>query len=506
MKNYFKFILNRRFIVSAVILAAVGGGTYVLFFNKPKTEQILTVTKGDFIQQVSASGKIVARDTVDLSFEQAGSVKNVYVKVGDKVIKGQLLANQNTQELQAQVSEMQAGIDLQQARLNQLLAGNAPEDIKTSEDAVQSAQQTLADEYSAALVSAASAYTVLYNTYTTVSSIQNTYFSSSDQEGIKVQESKAAIQNEISAAKAALDAAQAGSDPGNINSALLQMVKSLNIAYQNVDTVRIQCDLGKYYLQVTDADKTSLDTQKTNLNASIKTITGEQSSIASDQLALSQAQDNLALKKAPARSSDIAVYQAQIKQAQAQEQGVVAQLEKKRIYSPLSGTVTLVNAKVGGVMASNDVAVSIIGSNDFQIESYIPEINISFIKVGDRAQMTLDAYGPDILFNATIASIDPAETIKDGVSTYKVVSELDGNDERIKSGMTGSIIITTLEKPGTISVPQGAVTGGPGKKMVRVKEGDKTVDRSVETGALSSSGYLEITSGLQEGEVVVTNP
>jgi HlyD family secretion protein len=154
-------------------------------------------------------------------------------------------------------------------------------------------------------------------------------------------------------------------------------------------------------------------------------------------------------------------------------------------------------------MSTADIAVSVISANNFQVESYIPEINISFIKVGDPADTTLDAYGSEVIFPAKVVTIDPAETIKDGVSTYRVVLEFNANDDRIKSGMTGNTVITTAKKQNVISVPQGMVTIKDGKKTVSVKKGDSIVEVTVETGSVSSSGNIEILSGLADGDVVI---
>src|SRR6185436_17088777 len=107
---------------------------------------------GEFVNQISVSGKVKAAQNVDLSFASAGIVRAVYVKVGDKVPAGKLIASQDTADLYAQASQMQAGIDLQQAKLNQLLAGALPQDIKTKEDAVISAKADLQNAYVSAQV------------------------------------------------------------------------------------------------------------------------------------------------------------------------------------------------------------------------------------------------------------------------------------------------------------------------------------------------------------------
>ena len=106
-------------------------------------------------------------------------------------------------------------------------------------------------------------------------------------------------------------------------------------------------------------------------------------------------------------------------------------------------------------------------------------------------------------FNATVAAIDPAETVRDGVSTYRTILKFTVTDQRVKSGMTANVTITAERRQDVISIPQGVVTSRDGKKFVRVLVGDEVVEREVTTGSVSSLGSIEITSGLSSGDVVV---
>ncbi len=502
--NIKSLFTKKRIIYGLIGLVVISGLAYMMFFNKNNKQETLVAHSTDFLQQVSASGKIVAKENLNLSFEEAGQVSGVYVNVGDNVTAGQLLSNENTGELNAQLSEMQAGIDLQKAKLNQLLAGASPEDVQTAQDAVTSAQQGLNNSYASSLTALNGAYNAIYNAYTTASFIQLNYFiTGGDKQSFLVQDNKKAMNDYVADAKKYLDMATNSSDNSTIDISINNIITDLNNTYASLTIIRQQCEEDVYYARVSAADKTSLDTQKTNITTALTSVTTAKSTISSSKVTLLQAEDMLTLKKAPIRDSDAAVFEAQIKQAEASEQNVMAQLRKKRIYSPIDGIVTAVNAKVGSVFSPNDTAVSVISKNNFQIESYVPEINISLIKVGNPATVTLDAYGNDTLFAAKVISIDPAETIKDGVSTYKVTLEFTNNDDRIKSGMTGNIIMTTLEKPNIISIPQGIVKVVDGKKFVKVKDGENSVDKEVQTGSISSSGNIEITSGLKEGDIVI---
>ena len=56
-------------------------------------------------------------------------------------------------------------------------------------------------------------------------------------------------------------------------------------------------------------------------------------------------------------------------------------------------------------------------------------------EIGDNANITLDAYDSDVVFGARVTSIEPAETIVDGVATYKTTLQFNKKDRRVRSGM-----------------------------------------------------------------------
>jgi len=87
---------------------------------------------------------------------------------------------------------------------------------------------------------------------------------------------------------------------------------------------------------------------------------------------------------------------------------------------------------------------------------------------------------------------------------YKVTVIFDEIDERVKSGMSADISIETEKKENTLYVPYRAIIYKEGKKIVRVLEGEKIKEIEVETGIKNVKGEIEILSGLEEGDKVIT--
>jgi len=124
--------------------------------------------------------------------------------------------------------------------------------------------------------------------------------------------------------------------------------------------------------------------------------------------------------------------------------------------------------------------------------------------------VTLDAYGSEVNFPATVSLVDPAETVIEGISTYKVTLSFDEADTRIRSGMTANISIHTAERNNVLEIPLRAVTTKESTKIVRIappqtaKANTTPQEVNIVLGLRGSDGMVEVVSGLTEGEEVIT--
>jgi len=202
---------------------------------------------------------------------------------------------------------------------------------------------------------------------------------------------------------------------------------------------------------------------------------------------------------------NIVSQQAQVKRAQANLQSINIQLLKMELRSPLEGVVTKQEAKVGEIISVNSPFISIISGNKFKIEANIPEVDISKIELNDSANVRLDAYESDVIFKANLISIDPAETVIEGVSTYKVTLHFIQEDERIKSGMTADVDILTDERRDVVAIPARAIFTKDGDKFVKIIDPEEIISEvKVETGLKGTLGQIEITEGIAVGDKIIT--
>jgi len=315
-----KFLKRKRNIWIIAILVVVIIAGYFIFGKKNNAGSIQTgfAAKQNLEATVLATGQVVSGTDLDLSFQGSGITRRVLVKEGDKVIQGQLLAALDQSSALAALTTVKGALAQAQANYDKLLAGATQQNIQVYKDSALVAEQDLKTANNSSLNYLNDAYTKIYNAYTTATTIQNTYFSTSDQQGIKVQDSRNNVNANLQNVKIYLDAAQKSMSQGDIDAAIFQTVFSLNKVYNDINIIRAQCDEGIYYSTVTSADKTLLDTQKGYINTALTNVTTSSQSIASYKIAVQKAEDQLSVTTAPPTQADIDLYKAQILSAQGQ--------------------------------------------------------------------------------------------------------------------------------------------------------------------------------------------
>jgi len=470
-----------------------------LFRGAAGTDGLLVLELKPFIQQVSVSGKVIAAKEVDLGFSQSGRITGVYVSVGNYVSQGTTLAVVENGDLRATLLQREAALENQQAKLASLKAGTRPEEMAVAQSSVTRDTQALIDELQDAYRAADGATRNTLDQFIsnprtspslTFSVSDSNLKTSVESKRLAAESALVAWSGAVFALGASADLSQAASLAQSNLSAIVSLLSDAGAAINRaIPSTQIpQATLDDYSAAVATA--------RTNINASISAVTSAKSD-------LDASRKNLALKEAGSTPQDISAGEAQVKSAAADVAAAAAQLSKTFISAPFSGIITVVDAKAGKIVSPNTPEISMISTGAFQIESYVPEINIALIAVRDKASVTLDAYGEKI-FPASVVSIDPAETVRDGVSTYRAMLQFDAQNPLIKSGMTANVAITTDTKESALAVPQGLVVYRDGKMFVRVLVDKSTVEREVTLGGVSSLGEVEILSGLKEGDTIIT--
>ena len=507
------FIIS-KWGIAAVAIVAIAAGGYIYARSGGPEYETLTVKAEGFVQQVAVSGTVTPAEEVDLGFTASGRIARVNVKVGDKVGAGRVLAEIDSGDLAAQLLQKEAALDAQKAKLLSLQQGTRPEEIAVAESDVRSKQDALSQSEIALRDAIRDAYiktddAIRNKVYQFVSnprtSPQINIVSSDTQAVVNANSGIVDIEAELNAWASDNLSLETTTDlSAAVSKAQTRLVKATTLL-NTVSRVLNTAAPSNISQTTLDAYTADVATARANVSTVSSALTSAVTAQRNAQSALESSRRTLALKKAGTVQADIDAQAAQVKAAEADVENARSQLTKTVIRAPFTGVVTKVDAKAGKIVSPNTPEISMNSSAAFQIESYVPEVNIALVKVGDPATVTLDAYGEDVPFGAKVVSIDPAETVKDGVPTYRALLQFDSNDARIRSGMTANIVITTAEKGGVVSVPQGLVTEKNGKKYVKILEGESVIEREVTTGSVSSLGNIEILAGLGEGDVVIVS-
>lgn len=471
METFLRLLRTRPLLVGVVVVALVAGAVVLLSGNGRSQGEFLTVAPGDFVQEVSVSGKVIAAQEVDLAFPESGRVASIAVEVGDTVGAGASLASLASGTLISELRAAEANLVLQRAKARNTTV-NLDEVRREQDTLVASAYRDLLSDGLAAVP--VSSYATQPPTITGLyEGPEGTYRINIDRKANSQDRELQTFGLEQTGPVTILD-----DEPTHLGT------RGLFIAFPD--------DMSSYddtTWEVTIPNKKSAS-YLANYNA-------YQEALRTRDRRLAEAESELRA------GSSGSVAEAEIQQAEAEVARMQAAIAERTLRAPFTGVVTAVHAKLGSTMAPNEPAISMISAGALQIESYVPEINIPLIEVGDAAMVTLDAYGADVEFAARVVSIDPAETERDGVSTYRIILQFEDRDERVRSGMTANVVITTDERKGVLSVPRGAVQEREGKKYVRVKIDGSIEEREVATGAVSSLGNVEVLLGLSSGDVVV---
>ncbi len=199
------------------------------------------------------------------------------------------------------------------------------------------------------------------------------------------------------------------------------------------------------------------------------------------------------------KNSQIALDQAKLNVEQAQ-----LNLDRARIVAPFDGVVTSVSLNVGDNASSGAAAVVMIDPSRLQISVTVSEVDIARVKLGQTAQVTIDALSGKN-YSAQVTTINPTATVTQGVVNYPVILVLSNADDAIKPGMTANLIMEVERRDDVLLLPTRAVRTQGNQRLVTVLYKGQTIQVTVRTG-LSNDQSIEITDGLQEGDVVVINP
>ena len=204
-----------------------------------------------------------------------------------------------------------------------------------------------------------------------------------------------------------------------------------------------------------------------------------------------------------------------LENAQSSVQTAADKLEDYQITAPISGTVVTKTAKAGDKVegGSSGTLCTIYDLSYLEMTMNIDELDIGSVAVGQTVEITADAVEGKT-YTGTVTRVSVAGTTAGGITTYPVTVRIDETDGLLP-GMNVDAQIVLDQAEDVLAIPSGAVNRGdtvlitadsPSAANALDQEAPEGyVYVSVETG-VSDDSYIEILSGLQEGDTVAYIP
>ncbi len=516
-----KKLKNR--IIGGIVLAVLATGGFLLwrfiFTEEEEKGSILndTAMRGTIQSKVEGSGTTRAKDSAAITLAAGGTVVDVYVKEGDRVTEGQELYRINSSAAEEAVYTAKEALADRVEELDNLykeyneLTVRAPfsgqlQDVGEFElgDSVSKGTKvaTLVDDarlrlslyfsygYQDAVYAGQQAQVSVPATMSTLDGVVEEvhYVRRVSMEGSLLFEAVVVVDNPGTLTEGMTASAVLAASDG-----------SLIYPY---DTAELS-----YYRTYTILTKASGPVEGVNLLNYADVESGQ-------ALLVMGTEDTRA--SIIAKEQDVADAQEDLDQAQ-------ETLDNFNAVAPISGTVISCSLTPGQEVASGTTAITISDTSVMTVEIQVDERNIGYVKPG----MTIDLDQWGNIYMGVVESVSLEGSAQNGMSTFPVIVKVDNFSGQLMSGMyvTYSFVASQSDdclmipiqcvryindengNPVTVvflqaqEKPENAVTLGP-EAQADLPEGYYAVP--VTTG-LSDTYNIEITEGLNEGDVVFTN-
>ena len=205
-------------------------------------------------------------------------------------------------------------------------------------------------------------------------------------------------------------------------------------------------------------------------------------------------------------AAQVAVQVADASHAQARTEMAIAeqQLARTQVRAPLPGRIAKRNADAGTMLAIGSPIFDIVDDAVFEFRASVASSDLVRVRVGEAVTVTVDAL-PGVSFKGQVTRIVPI--VDPRSRSFEVVVRIPGQPQLV-SGLFARADIHVRDVPGGLTVPPAALVrdgADPTRAQVFVVAGGKADRRDVTVG-VERPDAVQVTSGVQAGDVVVVDP
>lgn len=176
-------------------------------------------------------------------------------------------------------------------------------------------------------------------------------------------------------------------------------------------------------------------------------------------------------------------------------------LSDATITAPFDGTMGERTVSVGQFVAKGTLLSYLVNQDPMKAEFHVPERHLSRIKTGQEIEIMVAAY-PDERFSGEVYFIDPK--IDELTRTALIKAYVPNKEGKLREGMFANLSLIVDVRQGALVIPETALIVSGDSVSVFVIDEQKIVHvKTVKTG-IRFNGFVEIISGLNNGDIVVT--
>ena len=550
-------------IISVIVLVAVLGGGY-WGYNKLTSTALDTryvtakVEKGTIISSISGSGQVSASNQLDIKPKVSGEITAVYIKAGQEVNAGAILAAVNSADAERAMRDAETALETAKLELDKILEPldeltllQAETSLAETKESKQKAKDNIKKAYDDGFNTVSNVFLDLPGIMT---GLNDMFFKSNIGTGqwnidwyegqVRSEDrdkTKIFKQNFVDSyykAKTAYDTSfdnykvvSRTSDNATVEALITQTYDTTRLISDAIKNANNYLDLVNSSIQTNNADTPAiLTTHKASLNSYTSKTNTHLSSLLSLERSLKDSQEaivsadrtiaekELSLAKTKEGPDDLDIRAKKIAIQQREDALTTAKqtLSDHYIRAPFAGVIAKVNARKGD-SASAGTAVATLITKQKIAEISLNEVDVTKVKIGQKATLTFDAI-EDLTITGEVIEVDLIGTVSQGVVSYIVKIGFDTGDGEVRSGMTVSANIITDMKQDVLTVPSSAVKTQGNLNYVEIVNEDLPLTQTSQTVGvllptlptqvpvvlgLSSDESVEIISGLTEGDQYV---
>lgn len=550
---------NKKKIIAAIsivlVIAIIGTVIGVSAKSKKKeTVSLTTIGTGEISESVSATGKVSAGTTKEYKVGAVATVKEVFVKVGDKVSAGDKLATFDTSTLDSQRKQLSGTYQQAKKSYKQSVSDQktAKENLADVNSKIEDAQKQLEKLEREAVTQATSRVTITFPTTTTTTRPTTTRPTTASTSATTTTTTEpvtypATVEGLVQALTDLVNTLNRLSNDIETTNALVRVVMQ-EIANQlengNLDPERIAKAVGDAVAKAIKEgiiDETKLIIESGVLVDMIETAVKNidwaavGSSIASSpNVQVATAQLNLAALYAQQKvfqleaSDDTVFAKKQVMDSAKSALDAIDEANAELVAgwtAAFDGTITACNIYPGETTSLLASGITLENLDSMVVTLSLGEYDIHKVKVGMPATIN-SAYGTysgEIISKAPVATGGSSGSMLDTVGSMAGISGLSSltssgagvevqvsvndPDENIIAGFDADVTIAVGDHQNIVTVPiESIVLQKTGTYVYLYNEKDKTVSKTlIETGAVSDSAY-EVKSGIKAGDKIVSTP